>query len=69
MGGEEIDLLYGVPAIAECLRLTHDQVYHLHKKGSLPTFKIDGKVCARRSSLVEWLAAKEKGGRPKGEGQ
>jgi len=58
---ENPDLLYGVPAIAECLGLTTDQVYHLHKKRSVPTFKVDGKVCARRSSLVAWLEAKEKG--------
>ncbi len=55
------DLLYGVPAIAAHLGLSADQVYHLHKKKAVPTFKIDGKVCARRSSLSAWLAAKEKG--------
>ncbi len=52
------DLLYGVPAIASFLGLTDAQVYHL-ARGKLPTFKIGGKVCARRSSLSDWLAEQE----------
>ena len=56
---DDPDLLYGVPAIASCLKMTERQVYHLVAKSELPTFKIGSKVCARRSSLREWLAEKE----------
>lgn len=53
------DLLYGVPAIAAHLRMTAKQVYHLNDQGHLPTFKIGGKVCARRSTLADHFAAQE----------
>ena len=57
--GAGTDLLYGVPAIAAHLEMTQPQVYHLHNKGELPTFKIGGKVCARRSTLAKHFAAQE----------
>lgn len=53
------DLLYGVPAIAEHMNLKPRQVYHLADKGGLPTFKVGGKTCARKSSLSTWLAKQE----------
>jgi predicted DNA-binding transcriptional regulator AlpA len=56
----ETDLLYGVPAIAAYLCMTQPQVYHLHNKGELPTFKIGGKVCARRSTLAAHFAEQER---------
>jgi hypothetical protein len=54
------DLLYGVPAISGHLRMSAKQVYHLHAQGHLPTFKIGGKVCARRSTLAKHFAALER---------
>ena len=56
---DETDLLYGVDRIADHLRMTRRQVYHLHDQGHLPTFKLGGKVCARRSSLAKHFAAQE----------
>ena len=53
------DLLYGVPAIAKHLNLTCRAVYHLHSGERLPTFKIGGKVCARRSTLAAHFTAQE----------
>lgn len=53
------DLLYGVPAIAEHLGLRERVVYHLIQKGHMPTFKIGDRVCARRTSLAQWLADRE----------
>ncbi len=47
------DLLYGVEQIAGHLEMTRRQVYHLHDQGHLPTFKVGGKVCARRSTLAK----------------
>ena len=55
----QTDLLYGVPAIAAYLQMTQAQVYHLHNKGEIPTFKIGGKVCARRSTLARFFAEQE----------
>lgn len=53
------DLLYGVPAIAAHLSLKARVVYHLHAAGRLPTFKLGGKVCARRSTLAAHFATQE----------
>ncbi len=55
------DLCYGADAIAEHIGIERRQVYHLHDTGSLPTFKIGWKVCARRSALDAWLAKQEEG--------
>lgn len=59
MADNETDLLYGVKAIAAHLQMTEKQVYHLHDQEHLPTFKIGGKVCARRSTLAKHFAAQE----------
>ncbi|MDH2091130.1 DNA-binding protein [Rhizobium pusense] len=58
----EPDLLYGAPAIAAHMGLTQRTVYHLHECGEFPTFKIGGKVCARRSTINNWLAEIEQSG-------
>lgn len=56
---DDADLLYGVGLIAAHLKLTPAQVYHLVAEGRLPSFKIGGRVCARRSSIAQWLADME----------
>jgi len=56
----DTDLLYGVEQIADHLKMTRRQVYHLHDQGHLPTFKIGGKVCARRSTLAKHFEAQER---------
>jgi hypothetical protein len=58
-GSDATDLLYGVEAISKCLNMTTAQVYHLHARGQIPTFKIGKKVCSRRASLAAWLAEQE----------
>lgn len=58
------DLLEGAEAIAEYLYGTpkrRRRIYDLHERGELPTFRLGRQVCARRSTLVEWIAAQEKG--------
>lgn len=55
----DTDLLFGVKAIARAIGLDPRQVYYLKDKGELPTFKVGIRICARRSSLRAWLAAKE----------
>ncbi|MCJ8053873.1 DNA-binding protein [Shinella curvata] len=52
---EKADLLYGVPAISAYLSLTDHQVYNLHRRKLLPTFKLGKIVCLRRSDVGPWL--------------
>lgn len=58
------DLLYGVPAIAKHLGISDRAIYHLHGRGTLPTFKIGKVVCARRTTLATWIAEREAAGQP-----
>lgn len=51
----DLDLLYGVRAIAEALGLRVNQTDHLCRAGRIPTFRIGGRICSRRSWLGEWL--------------
>jgi hypothetical protein len=53
------DLLHGVSAIAAHLNMTRKQVYHLHDRSQIPTFKMGRTVCARRSTLAKHFAAQE----------
>ena len=57
MTDHDDDLLYGVPAIAEAFKLTPRRVYHLKDRHGLPTFKIGGTVCARRSEVRAWIVS------------
>lgn len=54
------DLLMGAPAIAKFLGVTQRQVYRLTYDKIVPHFKLGGTIAARRSSLCQWLAEKEK---------
>lgn len=62
----ETDLLHGVAAIADHLSMTRKQVYHLHDRGQLPTFKMGRTVCARRSTLAKHFEAQEAAARAAG---
>ena len=53
------DLLHGVGAIADHLSMTRKQVYHMHDRKQLPTFRIGRTVCATRSGLAAHFAAQE----------
>lgn len=55
MTRQEPPLLYGADAISDHLGIGVKQVYYLHDKGELPTFKVRSKVCARRADLDAWL--------------
>jgi len=65
---ENSDLLYGVPAIAAFLGLRTKQARHRIAAGAIPVFRIGGTICARRTSLANWLAECEaRGGGTAGE--
>jgi hypothetical protein len=55
------DFLHGVPAIADYLAYpTYRQAYHAVTHGHLPAFKVGGKWCARKSTLDNFFAEKER---------
>jgi hypothetical protein len=61
------DLLRGGRAIALFLfgsdsDAARKKVYHLAQYSRLPTFKLGGLLCARRTVLRAWIAAQEKCG-------
>lgn len=56
---ERGDLLYGAAPIADFLGMTEKQARHRIERGQVPTFRIGGTVCARRSTLNAWLAEQE----------
>lgn len=56
---DQADLLYGVPAIAAYLGLREKQARNRVDRGEVPTFKIGGTVCARRSRLDAWIGEQE----------
>lgn len=58
MTENNLEILAGANAIAAALGLKRRQVYALIDNGHLPTFKLGGTVCARKSTLAKWLDAK-----------
>lgn len=53
------DVLSGMKAIADALGVPKRQAYHWSYTAGLPTFRIGRTVCARRASLLAWLAKQE----------
>lgn len=66
MEQDRADLLYGVPEIAAFMGRTQNTIYYLARSDDFPTFKIGGKVCARRSTINQWLADMEASARTAG---
>ncbi|RRD21583.1 DNA-binding protein [Brucellaceae bacterium VT-16-1752] len=56
---DKADLLYGGPEIAAFMGRTQNTIYYLTRRADWPGFKIGGKVCARRSTINQWLADME----------
>lgn len=63
--GQKSDLLYGVQAIADYLRMPRRTCQHRIDQGQIPTFRLDRQVtkgatiCARERSLDAWLDSME----------
>ncbi len=58
------DLLSGAEAIAlfmfgEASEANKRKVYHAAQKLGLPTFRIGGTLCARRSTILAWIERQE----------
>ena len=59
------DLLRGAYEISEFLfgsRGERRKVFHLAETSRLPVFRLGSTICARRSVLMEWIAAQERRG-------
>lgn len=49
------DLLNGVGEIAEYTGWKERRVYHLIENAGFPAFKVGGRLCARRSTILVWI--------------
>lgn len=65
--GRGSNLLFGLNAISSFLGTTPDRTRSLIRSEHLPTFRIGGRLCARRSSLFAYIAERELAGRPIGQ--
>ena len=57
------DLLYGADEIAEYLfgsKAARRRVYTLDVAGAIPTFRLAGKLCGRKSAIADTIVAREK---------
>ncbi|MGO8570474.1 helix-turn-helix domain-containing protein [Rhizobium ruizarguesonis] len=55
------DVLEGAGEIADFMKLKARQVYTAVAAGHLPHYRIGSNLFARRSTLLAWIAAQEKG--------
>lgn len=53
------DLLNGAKEIAAFMGLPARSIYHAIDTGALPSFRIGAKICARKSTLIAWVAEQE----------
>lgn len=53
------DVLYGARAIGAFLGIPVTKIYHRVRKRDIPFFKIGDILCARRSTLTDWLDEQE----------
>lgn len=51
------DMLQGAEEIGAFMGLDPRQVYHQRKR--LPVFKIGALICARKSTILRWIAEQE----------
>ncbi len=54
------DMLRGADDIAAFIGMDRRAVYHAASHGKLPTFRIGAIICARKSTLLNWIEQQEK---------
>lgn len=54
------DVMHGGDAIAHFMGWTARQVYHLAANHRFPYFKLGNVICARKSTLLAWIAEQER---------
>ena len=55
------DLMEGASVIAEFYGTKKRRVYYLLERGQIPAFKVGNRWCARKSTLLKYIAALESG--------
>ncbi len=60
----DVDLLEGVDAIAAFLGTSRRRASHLVETRAIPFFKMGGRICALRSSLLERMKKLEQENEP-----
>lgn len=53
------DILQGADSIAKFMGVTRRQAYHFVADGRIPTFRIGAIICARKSTILNWIAQQE----------
>lgn len=51
----EIDLIWGINAIARLIGRTDRQAFHMANTGQIPAKKVGGRWCADRSELIAFF--------------
>ena len=59
-GGVNTDLLRGSKAIAEYLGVSDRFIQEVCRNGRLPHFRLGSMLCARKSTLLAWIADSER---------
>lgn len=54
------DILRGADAIAAFMGFPRRAIYHLVAKGAMPHFKLGDIICARKSTLTNWISEQER---------
>lgn len=60
MRTDDLDLLSGAESIARFMGVKPRRVYHLAETQRLPVFRIGSTLCARRSTLLQWVEDMER---------
>ncbi|WP_075656839.1 hypothetical protein [Pseudochrobactrum sp. B5] len=53
------DILIGAKSISKFSGFPERTIYHLCAKGSFPHFKAGDLLCARKSTIINWIAQQE----------
>lgn len=62
---ETLDLLHGADKIAEFIfgdAKMRKRIYNLAESKAIPTFKLGATLCARRSTIKQWIVDQEQMG-------
>lgn len=60
---QSLDLLIGADKIAEYIygdAKLRKRIYHLADNRAIPTFRLGNMLCARRSTIVQWIIKQER---------
>jgi len=54
------DILWGAKEIGRFIRRSEKVVWNMHQRGQIPTFMWAGRICARRSKLINFFESQER---------